>query len=195
LSGLAGAALNAGQATGAFSLAPSGAFRRLTAIEDDGAVARTGDALVFTSRTGATARVGLSAYPAGDAQVTRLGGQAGEAALALNQAGRPPEPWIGTSDLLASGGPLDGIAGAWRSAAWPTPRPGQIWTGALTITANGAYQLKLYLAERGTWSGGNGRWTLVSPGSPSAAGAYAFGDRNDLTITGPLGATAWSRRR
>jgi hypothetical protein len=200
LGGLAGRALDAGQATSAFRLTPLGGFRRLTAIEDDGTVTRSGSDLVFTSKTGATAKVSLTAYAPGDAQVAGLGGRGGDAALSLNESGRPPEAWLGVRDLLAGGGPLDGVAGAWRSGAWPTPAAGPSWTGALTITTDGVYQLTLYAVETGTWTSAKGKWTLApaGPGQPGPAtvgGAYVFGNRNVLTLTSALGATSWSRQR
>jgi hypothetical protein len=76
---------------------------------------------------------------------------------------------------------------------------GLVWTGQLTITANGAYTLTLNEAEGGTWSAANGQWTKTlsapqfSPTGAVTTGVYQFHGPNEVTTSSDAGSITWKR--
>ena len=183
-----------------FTVTPANAYTgRLTSV-DQGSITRLGPDVVFTSTSGESARVHVSTIPIDDPQAPAIGGKEGEGGLVLQgYGGKPAESWVGRPDNTAAGGPLAGIAGAWRYETWPALPTGQVWTAQLTIAANGAYKLTLKEAEGGLWTAANGAWKKTldtyqfSSAGAVTTGSYQFNGRNLVTITTNSHSTMWKR--
>jgi hypothetical protein len=185
-----------------FSVTPGHSYKGQLTASDQGAVARVGQDLVFTSTGGASARVQATPVAVGDPKVSAMGGASNEAGLVLQGYGdKPAQSWVGRPDNAAAGGPLAGVAGTWRNDTWPSLPTGQEWSSTMTISAAGVYRLNLSEAEGGIWSAANGVWKKTldtykfSSAGAITTGAYEFDGPNAVTITTNSHSTSWTRAR
>jgi hypothetical protein len=171
--------VTSGRTTGTFNVGPDGSFTTTVTISDSGTVRRLGNALVFSSQTGAVSAVGA-----------RSNG------VLLGVQGASPrigEPWIGSADPAALGSLLYGFAGSWASDNWPV-WANQTPKAQMTIAANGSYSILLTQTVQGNWSGANNRWQATAAGA-SDSGDYHFEGADKVVITNEFGTVTWSRSK
>jgi hypothetical protein len=191
------AVMNANRTGGTMIINASGGYQMVIELDDTGTVAPASGGFVFTSSDGATAPVHAKPMASGVA----YGSQPDEAGLLLQGVRRLPETWIGTPDPAAAGGPLAGVAGTWRNGAWPVMPDGELWTGKLTIAANGAYTIQFKQAFTGVMAlqgGGQFTTTSVAPGTATPirnGGGFAFNGPDQVSMTEPQGTTLWVRAK
>jgi len=195
-----GAAMTGPTTRAAFSVTAANSYKGQLTADDQGTVARVGSDLVFTSSSGASARVRVTPVAVGDPQVAVMGGKPSEAGLIVQGYGdKHPQSWVGQPDSVAPGAPLAGVAGVWRDDTWPALPTGQEWSSAMTISPDGAYRLTLMEAEGGTWSAAEGQWRKTldtyqfSSAGALTTGAYQFDGRDAVTVTTNSHSTTWKR--